>query len=190
MTLLHHLFRLLNLPETPIRDKAVNFSGIITLFAAVDHTEFRLSLAPISIFSKVSCSKLLPFFPSTPKTVALLADLSNDPAPLVSNQLALFYHRIPAPPVSLADRLATDPIDAVRVAFCHSVPTLCKRLENRRHAVNLAGDPCWLVRYVLASNVGKTCDNLPDDVLPKNIQTVTLNLLQDEEVEVRRRTSR
>ena len=78
-----------------------------------------------------------------------------------------------------------DPIDAVRVAFCHSVPTLCKRRVNRRHAVDLAGDPCWLVRYVLASNVSKICDNLPDDVLPKNIQTVTLNLLQDEEVEVR-----
>ena len=46
----------------------------------------------------------------------------------------------------------------------------------------MAGDPCWLVRYVLASNVGKICDNLPDDVLPKNIQTVTLNLPRVEEV--------
>ena len=35
------------------------------------------------------------------------------------------------------------------------------------------------------SNVGKICDNLSDDVLPKSIQTVTLNLLQDEEVYVR-----
>ena len=168
MTLLYPLFRfLLNLPETAIRDKAVNsFSDIITLFAAVDHTDFLLSLAPLSLFSTVSCCKLLPFFPSTPKTVALLADLSNDPAPLVRKQLALVYHRLPAPPVSLADCLATDPIDAVRVAFCHSVPTLCKRLENSRYAVDLAGDPCWLVRYVLASNVGKICDNLPDDVLP------------------------
>ena len=84
--------------------------------------------------------------------------------------------------MSLADRVATDPIDADRVAFRHSVQTLCKRLENSRYAVDLAGDPCWLVRSVLASNVGKICDNLPDDVLPKNIQTVTLNLLQDEEV--------
>ena len=38
------------------------------------------------------------------------------------------------------------------------------------------------MRSVLASNVGKICDNLPDDVLPNNIQTVTLNLLQDEDV--------
>ena len=107
--LLYHLFLLLlSLPETAIRDKAVNsFSGIITLFAAVDHTHF-LSLAPLSIFSKVSCCMLLPFFPSTPKTLAHLADLSNDPAPLVSKQLALVYHRIPAPPVSLANRLAHD----------------------------------------------------------------------------------
>ena len=87
--------------------------------------------------------------------------------------------------MSPADRLATDPIDAVCVAFCHSVPTPCKRLENSRYAVDLAGDPCWLVRYGPASNVGKTCDNLPDDVLPKNIKTVTLNRLQDEVVEVR-----
>ena len=92
--------------------------------------------------------------------------------------------------MSLTDRLATDSIDTVSVAFCHSVPTLCKRLENRRHAVNFAGDPCWLVRPVLASNVGEICDNLSDDVLPKNIQTVTLNILWDEEVEARRRTSR
>ena len=84
--------------------------------------------------------------------------------------------------MSLADSVAIDAIDPVRVAFCHSVPTLCKRLENSRYSVDLAGDPCWLVRSVLASNVGKICDNMPDDVLPKNIQTVTLNLLQDEEV--------
>ena len=55
-------------------------------------------------------------------------------------------------------------------------------MENSRYAVDLAGDPCWLVRYVLASNVGKICDNLPDDVLQKNIETVTLSLLHDEEV--------
>ena len=69
VTLISPLFRfLLNHPETSIRDEAVNsFSGIITLFAAVDHTDFLLFLAPLSIFSKVSCCKLLHFFPPSPR---------------------------------------------------------------------------------------------------------------------------
>ena len=81
VTLLCPLFRLLlNLPETPIRDKAVNsFSGIITLFAAVDNTDFLISLASLSLSSKVFCCKHAPLVPLKLETVALVVDLFNDP---------------------------------------------------------------------------------------------------------------
>ncbi|KAL7719959.1 Protein phosphatase PP2A regulatory subunit A [Entamoeba marina] len=170
VSLLYPLFRLLlSPPEQTIRDKAFAcFSEVITLFPEVDHLQFIEDLIPTSVYARISAAKILPLLPSNERIVQLFEVLSNDQCPVVRKCCAANISKLANISPAIIEQLSNDKIDSVPI-----------------YLDKFAHDPCWHVRYVCASIIGKCCDALPVDVLSKDIQQITLSLLTDEEDQVR-----
>ncbi|EKE36944.1 hypothetical protein ENUP19_0088G0019 [Entamoeba nuttalli] len=177
---------LLGAPEINIREKAMTcFAEIITIYPENDYLPYIKELCKVSIYGKISAAKLICLLPENDGVFTVIRELSQEAFPPIRKAVACGIEKVENMPSDIIDVLFKDPIDSVRIGFSKCLPYLCRKEEYINYFKELARDPCWHVRYVCAVNIGKCCDAIPGDVLTKDVQDITFDLLNDEDDHVR-----